>query len=171
MYFKKGLLTLNEEKLVRALELRKNNKKKESNQILLKIVDEYPDNAFVNYQCAWSFDVLGEESKAVPFYEKAIKLGLSGEELEGAILGLGSTYRTLGEYEKSKSTFLMGIELFPNNGAIQVFYSMTLYNLNDHRKAMELLLKCLIDTTTDSEILSYKKAINFYSDKLDEIWR
>nr|WP_225223889.1 tetratricopeptide repeat protein [Solibacillus merdavium] len=162
---------MKEEKLIRALELRKDNKKKESNQLLLKIVEEYPDNAYVNYQCAWSFDVLGEESKAVPFYERAIKIGLSGQDLEGAILGLGSTYRTLGEYEKSKSTFLNGIELFPNNRAIQVFYSMTLYNLNDHRKAMEILLKCLLDTTTDSEILSYKKAINFYVDKLDEVWK
>ena len=169
--YEKGLFTLKEEKLIRALELRKDNKKKESNQLLLKIVEEYPDNAYVNYQCAWSFDVLGEESKAVPFYERAIKLGLSGQDLEGAILGLGSTYRTLGEYEKSKNTFLNGIELFPNNRAIQVFYSMTLYNLNDHRKAMEILLKCLLDTTTDSEILSYKKAINFYSDKLDEVWK
>lgn len=162
---------MNEEQLVRALELRKDDKKKESNQILLKMVEEYPDNAFINYQCAWSFDVLGEESKAVPFYEKAIKQGLSGKDLEGAILGLGSTYRTLGEYEKSKSTFLKGIELFPTNRAIQVFYSMTLYNLNEHRKAMEFLLKCLTDTTSDSEILIYKKAINFYSDKLDEIWK
>ncbi|MBD8036201.1 tetratricopeptide repeat protein [Solibacillus sp. A46] len=162
---------MKEEKLIRALELRKDNKKKESNQLLLKIVEEYPDNALVNYQCAWSFDILGEESKAVPFYERAIKLGLSGKNLEGAILGLGSTYRTLGEYEKSKNSFLKGIELFPNNRAIQVFYSMTLYNLNDHRKAMEILLKCLIDTTTDSEILNYKKAINFYADKLDEVWK
>ncbi|MBD3109290.1 tetratricopeptide repeat protein [Bacillus sp. AGMB 02131] len=162
---------MKEEQLVRAIELRKEDKKKESNQILLNLVEEYPDDAFVNYQCAWSFDVLGEESKAVPYYEEAIKQGLSGKDLEGAILGLGSTYRTLGEYEKSKSIFLKGIEFFPNNKAIQAFYSMTLYNLNENNKAMEILLKLLIDTTTDSEILSYKKAIFFYSDKLDEIWK
>ncbi|MGE7603554.1 tetratricopeptide repeat protein [Peribacillus sp. NPDC097675] len=159
------------EQLERAIELRKDDKKKESNQILLKLVEDYPDNAFVNYQCAWSFDVLGEESKAVPYYEEAIKQGLSGEDLEGAILGLGSTYRTLGEYENSKSIFLKGLELFPNNRAIQVFYTMTLYNLNENGKAMEILINILLDTTTDSEILSYKKAINFYSDKLDEIWK
>ncbi len=168
---KRSLLILNEEQLVEALELRKEDKKKESNHILLKLVEEHPDNAFINYQCAWSFDVIGEESKSVPFYEKAIKQGLSGKDLEGAILGLGSTYRTLGEYEKSEKVFLEGIELFPTNRAIQVFYSMTLYNLSEHKKAMEFLLKCLIDTTTDSEILSYKKAINFYADKLDEMWK
>ena len=162
---------MDEEQLVRALELRKENKKKESNHILFKMAEEYPDHAFINYQCAWSFDVLGEESKAVPFYEKAIKQGLSGKDLEGAILGLGSTYRTLGEYEKSEKVLLEGMKLFPTNRAMQVFYTMTLYNLSEHKKAMEFLLKCLIDTTTDSEILSYKEAINFYRDKLDEIWK
>lgn len=34
---------------------------------------------------------------------------------------------------------------------------------------MELLLKCLIGTTIDNDILRYKKAINFYSNNLDEI--
>jgi tetratricopeptide (TPR) repeat protein len=163
-------LKMMEKELEKAIDLRKSGNHKESKNLLMELVQKFPDNASINYQCAWSFDLLGEESKAVPFYENAIKLGLSSKELEGALLGLGSTYRTLGEYEKSKSTFLKGIELFPNNRSIQTFYSMTLYNLNEHSKAMELLLKCLIDTTTDDEILNYKKAIDFYSNKLDEIW-
>jgi tetratricopeptide (TPR) repeat protein len=143
---------------------------RESNEILLKLVDDFPDDPLINYQCAWSFDVLGKESKAVPYYENAIRLGLTGKELEGALLGLGSTYRTLGDYERSESIFSKGMDLFPENKAIQVFYSMTLYNLKEHSSAMELLLKCLIDTTSDKEILNYKKAISFYSEKLDDIW-
>lgn len=160
-----------EKELDKAIALRKSGNHKESNELLMKLVEEHPENASVNYQCAWSFDVLGEESCAVPYYENAIKLGLSTNELEGALLGLGSTYRTLGEYEKSKITFQKGIELFPNNRAFQTFYAMTLYNLKEHSKAMELLLKCLLETTTDENILLYKKAIEFYSDKLDETWK
>lgn len=159
-----------ERELEKAINLREKGNYKESNKLLLKLVQEFPDNGTINYQCAWSFDVLGEEANAVPFYEKAIKLGLSSVELEGAFLGLGSTYRTLGEYEKSKTTFQKAIELFPTNRAMKTFYSMTLYNLNEHSKAMELLLKCLIETTNDAEIISYKKAIDFYSDKLDKVW-
>ncbi|WP_439951034.1 tetratricopeptide repeat protein [Robertmurraya korlensis] len=159
-----------EKELDIAINLRKSGNHKESNELLMKLVQEYAENASINYQCAWSLDLLGEEAKAVSFYENAIKLGLSSNELEGALLGLGSTYRTLGEYEKSKRIFQKGIESFPNNRAIQTFYSMTLYNLNEHSKAMELLLKCLIDTTKDDNILNYKKAIDFYSIKLDEIW-
>ncbi len=123
-----------EEQLARAIQLRTENKKQESNQLLVKMVEQYADDAVVNYQCAWSFDVLGEELKAVPYYEKAIQQGLSGTDLEGAILGLGSTYRTLGEYEKSEKVFLQGIALFPTNKALQVFYAMTLYNLQEHNK-------------------------------------
>jgi tetratricopeptide (TPR) repeat protein len=149
-------------KLNKAIDLRKNGKLKESNELIGELVRDFPEDAIYNYQYAWSFDILGEEEKAVPYYENAIKIGLPSKDMEGAILGLGSTYRALGEYENSKDVFLKGMELFPDNHAIQVFYSMTLYNLKEHSKAMELILKCLINTTNDTELLSYKRAINFY---------
>lgn len=156
--------------LENAISLRKEGNYKASNEILIKLVKGFPENAPINYQCAWSFDLLGEETKAVPYYEKAIHLGLSKEELEGAYIGLGSTYRTLGEYEKSKNVFLKAMEAYPANRAIKTFYAMTLYNLNESNRAMELLLKCLIETTNDPGILDYKNALTFYSDKLDQTW-
>ncbi|MUK87993.1 tetratricopeptide repeat protein [Ornithinibacillus sp. L9] len=154
-----------------AITLRNEGKLKKSNKMLLELLEVTPSDAYLNYQCAWSFDVLGEEANAVPYYEKAIKLGLSEKDLEGALLGLGSTYRTLGLYENSKQTLLHGMERFPNNRAIQVFFAMTLYNLNEHSASMDLLLKCLTETTEDQGILMYKKAIDFYSDKLDQVWK
>lgn len=160
-----------EERLQTAIELRNKGFYKESNLLLVDLADKFSNNARVNYQCAWSFDVLGEEAKAVPYYEKAIRLGLDHENLEGALLGLGSTYRTLGEYEKSAQTFQKAIKLNPSNKAIQVFYAMTLYNLHQHQEAMNLLLKCIIETTKDKQILEYSKAIEFYADKLDEKWK
>ncbi|WP_080848064.1 tetratricopeptide repeat protein [Cytobacillus gottheilii] len=85
-------------------------------------------------------------------------------------LDKGESYKDKGKGEKSEKTFQKGIDLFPNNKAIQVFYAMTLYNVKQHEKSMELLLKVLIHTTNDEEILGYKKAIAFYADKLDEVW-
>ncbi|MGG0026811.1 tetratricopeptide repeat protein [Bacillus safensis] len=158
-------------KLEKAIELRKSGHLQESNEMLSHLVEEYPDDASIHYQCAWSYDLLGEERQAVFFYERAIELGLSSEELEDALLGLGSTYRTLGEYEKSKQIFLKGMETYPDNKAIQTFYAMTLYNLKEHSKAMEILLNCLTETTKDPSILSYRKAIDFYSNQLDTLWK
>lgn len=159
-----------ENMLEEALYLRKNGHLLESNLIFVQLVREFPKDAYLNYQCAWSFDVLGEESKAVPFYETAISLGLPEKDQEGAFIGLGSTYRTLGEYDKSLKTLEQGFKRFPHNRAMQVFLAMTLYNLEEHQQAMELLLKNILDTTNDENIQKYKKAIEFYSDKLDDTW-
>lgn len=158
------------EQLEYAIAKRNEGKREEANELLVQLAKEYSNNAQVNFHCAWSFDALGKETEAVPYYEKALSQGLKGEDLEGAILGLGSTYRALAQYEKSQETFLKGMKLFPNNRAIQVFYAMTLYNLNQHHEAMEILLKSLAETSNDPAIISYKQAIEFYSDKLDTKW-
>ena len=152
-----------------AVALRKEGKLKESNEILVTLAKDYPDNSIINYQCAWSFDVLSLEKEAVPYYEKAISIGLPEIELKGAILGLGSTYRTLGKYQKSREIFEKGLAKFTDDRSMKVFYAMTLYNLNEHSKAMEILLTNLAQTSSDENIKTYKKAIEFYSDKLDEI--
>lgn len=140
-----------------AIELREKGKLKESNEILVYLSNVYPDNSIINYQCAWSFDVLGLEKEAVPYYEKAISIGLSDKDLQGALLGVGSTYRTLGQYEKSKEVFEKGIAEFTDDKAMKVFYAMTLYNLNEHSKAMEILLINLAQTSSDENIQTYKK--------------
>ena len=115
--------------------------------------------------------MLGQESKAVPYYEKAIQGNLHDDNLANAYLGLGSTYRALGEYENSKLTLENGLMKFPHNLAIQVFYAMTLFNLNEHERSMELLLKNLATTSSNPDIQKYKRAIAFYSDKLSEVWK
>ena len=157
------------EQFQEALSLRKKSNYEESKKLFLDLVKRNPDHASINYQCAWSYDLLGEEKKAVPFYEQAIKLGLIGADLEGAYIGLGSTYRTLGEYIKSKEILLGGIEKYPNNKAIKVFLSMTLYNLKEYKKATELLLTILLDTTKNEDIIIYRKAIKLYTENLDNI--
>lgn len=156
--------------LSKAIELRSEGKLTESNELLTAMAKADPKSAEINYQCAWSFDVLGKEAEAVPYYEKALRLGLNEEDSLGAIIGLGSTYRTLGSYKKSKAVFKSGLVRFPENNALKTFYAMTLYNVGEHVKAMEILLTCLVQTSKDPDIKSYKSAIGFYADKLDKTW-
>ncbi|WDF05270.1 MULTISPECIES: tetratricopeptide repeat protein [Shouchella] len=124
----------------------------------------------LHYYLASTYDSKGNEKKAYPHYEKAIELGLDEEELKGAFLGLGSTYRTLGMYEESKSTLEFGLTKFPEDNALKVFYSLTLYNVREHEKAMEVLLTCLLETTQDQNILQYRNALALYSKQLNRIW-
>ncbi len=67
--------------LEKAIQLRKRGNLEESNELLIQLVRQFPNNASINYHCAWSYDLLGKESKAVSFYENAIRLGLASEEL------------------------------------------------------------------------------------------
>jgi tetratricopeptide (TPR) repeat protein len=153
-----------------AIKLRESEKHDEARALLREIHSEFPQDAQVNLQYAWVHDLLGLEREAIPFYESAVQFGLSGDDLQNALLGMGSTYRCIGEYQKAKETFLRALELFPDQHEFKVFLAMTYYNLTEHSKAMELLLISLVETSKDEGILSYERAIRFYADKLDETW-
>lgn len=157
--------------LQEALQLREQKHYQKSYELLLRLQEEHPNDEYVNFQCAWSCDVLGKEQEAVPFYEKAIQQGLEAQDLQKAYLGLGSTYRTIGEYEKSEAILRKGSELFPSNQALKVFHSLTLYNLQQHNTAMQQLLNVILTVSKDENIERYSKAIQFYKDHLDEIWK
>ncbi|KIL50936.1 tetratricopeptide repeat protein [Jeotgalibacillus campisalis] len=109
------------------------------------------------------FDVLGKEADAVPNYKKALDTGIMR-----TFVGSGSTYRLLGLYEEAKKTIKRGTELFKENKVMPIFLSMTLYNLEHHEEAMEMLLSGLLEQAGDKEVLSYKKAIQFYSAHQEE---
>lgn len=154
----------------KAIRFRESGQHEEAKSILLDLVKHEPLNPSIWYQLAWIHDVMGLEKEAVPYYLKALELGLSGEERKGALLGLGSTYRTLGMYEESKKVFINAINEFPDQREFQVFYAMVLYNLKEYDKAMEIMLKQISETSDDEGIQRYKRAISFYSNKLDQVW-
>jgi tetratricopeptide (TPR) repeat protein len=159
-----------QEKLASAIKLRESEKHEEARQLLLELHSEFPEDPQVNYQCAWIHDLLGLEREAIPFYEKAIQTGLSDNDLKSSLLGMGSTYRCIGEYQKSIDTFQHALTLFPNAHEFNVFLAMAYYNVGEYSKAMEMLLNSLADTSKDEGILRYQSAIRFYSDKLNQIW-
>lgn len=157
-------------RIEKVLKLRAGKLLEASNQLMLDIQQDYPEDAFVNYQTAWSFDVLGLENEAIPYYEKAITLGLDNQDEPKAYIGLGSTYRTIGEYQKSEKVFQEGIAKHPDFKALQVFYAMTLFNLKKHEDSIGQLLNVIISSAKDESIIEYERAIHFYKDKLHLVW-
>jgi len=153
-----------------AIRLRKEGKLEESNAILLRLAQEMPNDPGLQYQCAWSFDVLGRERDAIPHYTKAISSGLAGDDLRGAYLGLGITYRSIGAYRESRAGFEEAICVFPDDAALQVFFAMTLYNLSEHARAMEILLRLVTDPAACQTVSAYQKAIALYAQDLDRVW-
>lgn len=158
-------------RLVIAIQLRNENKPDQALALFGELLKSYPEDPTINYQMAWTCDIMGKESEAVPFYETAISKGLSGEDRKGAMLGLGSTYRCLGEYQKSLKVFDQAIVEFPKERALKVFRALTIHNLGKSAEAIGELLIQLLDTTGDNSIRSYDKALRYYSGTLSEVWK
>src|SRR5205807_7963594 len=87
----------------------------EARTLLLELSAAYPDDAEITFQTAVAHDNLGLEHESIPFYVRALDQGLSGPDLERALLGLGSTYRGLGEHQKAEETLRRGVREFPDN--------------------------------------------------------
>jgi tetratricopeptide (TPR) repeat protein len=139
-------------------------------RILQRLYKANPDDARLNYQCAWVCDLRGQERVAVSFYERAIRGGLAGEDLRGALLGLGSTYRCLGKYRNAAAVLRRGLRTFPEAREFSVFLALVQYNMDQHAAAMESLVCALAETTRDPGLRRYQRALLYYADKLDRKW-
>ncbi|WP_406398593.1 tetratricopeptide repeat protein [Streptomyces sp. NBC_00879] len=155
--------------LAEAVRLREEERLEEAREHLLALAARFPDNAEVAYCTAGVHDVLGLESEAVPFYERCLSgTGLSDEDRRGALLGLGSTYRVLGQYTRAVDTLRLGVLQYPDDGGLQTFLAMALFNTGDHHEAMQILLRLLATTSQDTYVQQYRRSIEQYSKDLNE---
>lgn len=133
---------------------------------LLQIDARHPNVAEIAYQLAWTCDVLGREADALPYYEKAVALGLPDNELAGALLGLGSTLRQLGQFERSASVLRSAQLQFPDNREFDAFLALTLHAAGKSGEALRTALDALCDTSEDQGIRAYQRAIRHAASKL-----
>jgi tetratricopeptide (TPR) repeat protein len=150
--------------------LRRAGKHEQARELASELAKSPKASALLLYETACVHDFLGLEAQAVPFYLSAIAKGLPAQASRGAYLGLGSTYRTLGQYEQSLRVLAEGLEKFPLAQELHVFHAMTLYNLGRNKEAVQSLLNVLADYSSDENIQPLGKAIKLYAQDLDRVW-
>lgn len=133
---------------------------------LLQLDARHPNVAEINHQLAWTSDVLDRADEALPYYEKAIALGLPPNELSGALIGLGSTLRKLGRLERSAEVLRSGQAQFPDNPEFAIFLALTLHAQGRSADALRLVLGTLCDTTEDPGLTAYQRAIRHEAARL-----
>jgi len=159
-----------DERLAEAIALRESGKLEQALPLLLALRQEFPDDARIAVQTAWTHDSLGLEEEAAGHYEAAIRGDLSDDELRGLYLGLGSTYRTLGRDADSERIFREGIERFPDFKPLRVFNAMLDYNLGRQREAVRALIEVLLEASDDPTIQRYRRSLSGYAEDLDRSW-
>jgi tetratricopeptide (TPR) repeat protein len=155
------------EALVRARAARVNGQYTGALAILLDLIKSDPKHALINYELAGTYDPQGLEEMAIPYYEQAIASGLEGEDLRGALLGLGSSYRCLERFEDAIRVLQKGAATFPDAKEFDIFLAIARYNVGQHREAMRLLLNHIADFSSEPTTHAYRRAIAFYAERLD----
>lgn len=150
--------------------LRRAGKHEEACSLAVSLVAQFPGDAELQYQAACVHDFLGREAQAVPLYLAALCGSLSVDHQRSAYLGLGSTYRALGQYAAAERTLREGTVRFPDAAELKVFLAMALHNLGQSKQAVELLLAVVAESSSDDHIRSYREAILFYAQDIERSW-
>lgn len=153
-------------RLAEVVSLRESGRAEQARPPLIVLATEFPDDAEVQYQAAWVHDYLGLEKDAVPYYERALALGLPEPEMEGLVLGLGSTYRNVGRIADSLALLERGVADYPANHAMRCFLALTRLSNNEPDEALALAFDVILDTSADATIDRYRRALSSYRDEL-----
>ena len=154
----------------RILDLRRAGAHEEARLLATELTARLPDDGELRYEAARVHDFLGREAEAVPHYLAALAGTLAPEHLRSAYLGLGSTYRTLGQYEAAEKTLREGLTHFAEAAEHQIFLAMVLHNLGRHKAAVELLLAVIARSSADAHVQAYREPILFYAKDIDKSW-
>ena len=84
------------ERVAKARALRKDDELDESQDILLALLEDYPSDPLVLFEVGGSYDVMGEEELAVPYYRRALAEGLEEPDRQECLICLGSSLRVIG---------------------------------------------------------------------------
>ena len=122
-----------------------------------------PNIPVAHYFAAWARDAQGFEAEALVHYEKAFSLGITGQNLRGALLGAGSTCRNLGQFARSEELLRKGIHEYSDVSEFSAFLALTLYSVGRFKEAISILLKLLADTGADAHIKRYDRALRYYA--------
>lgn len=153
-------------RLAEAVSLRESGQPEQARPLLNALAAACPDDAEVQYQTAWVHDVLGLEAEAVPYYERALALGLPEPEREGLVLGLGSTYRNVGRIADSLALLERGVLAYPANHAMRCFLALTRLANDEPREALALAFDVILNTSTDPTIERYRRSLSEYREEL-----
>lgn len=156
--------------LAQARALRTVGQHSQACDLLLKHRPHAPANAVFEYELACLQDFLGLTHDAIRSYDKALGAGLKGARLRGAFLGLGSSLRAIGDYDRAIAILDEGTKKFPRAHELEIFKVMALYNVGESKAAVQICLRRLALTSTDKDIQAFKRPILAYARDLDRKW-
>jgi tetratricopeptide (TPR) repeat protein len=124
-----------------------------------RLLADHPDNPRLVYEVGGSYDTAGEEQTAIPFYTRALELGLDGRLRRQCLLQLASTLRNLDRFDESLELLDGAIAEFPDSPSLLVWKAFTLHASGRPNDGFALLLETIADHLDSPEIARYEAAL------------
>ncbi|WP_400241657.1 tetratricopeptide repeat protein [Niallia sp. JL1B1071] len=143
--------------------------KNDENQLLhyfSDIVKKYPNSARAKFELGNVYDYLGQEIKAIPLYEEALRMGLKAEWEAYALLQLGSSLNNVGKLQDALSVLTEAETRFPHLLSISMFLGITLHNANKESEGMKTVLRAIMRQVKTTDLERYSFALDNYINKL-----
>ncbi|MEF2278712.1 tetratricopeptide repeat protein [Deinococcus sp. YIM 134068] len=104
-----------------------------------------PDSAVGLFERGAAHDSTGSPDQAVPLYEAALTVGLTGERRRRAVIQLASSLRNLGRPQEAVTLLTAEAQMpsDPLDGAVATFLALALADLGREREAVAVALTAL----------------------------
>ena len=138
-------------------------------RLLLRGLEDKPNNDRYTFYLANSYRENGEKEKAIETYKKRIEIGGWIEEIWQSYYNIGKCYQALGEDEKAIANWLEGYDRFPER-LENIYEIMTHYRVRSkHRLVYELykMVKDRLDQTRGKPLDNLFVQNDVYDYKID----
>ena len=144
-------------------------KHRDNPEVLLKkfqeVFEDYGGNTVYLFEYANALDFLGKENEAIPLYQKAIKLGISGKMKNQAEIQLGSSLSVTGENE-SAIAILSRVQKETGDPAAMMFLCIALFRSGETKKSLKTALNFIL-SSNQGLLPEYNGVLSQYLDEID----
>ena len=106
---------------------------------LRRRASEEPDTGARWLDLALALDARGREAEAIPFYVKALRLGVTSERRRIALFSLTSSYRETGQRDRAVKTAQVARREFRGHPVVESFHALILVDCDQARRALRIL--------------------------------
>jgi cyanophycin synthetase len=108
---------------------------------------------------ALSLDAAGREKQAIPLYRLALARGLANEDLHTALIGLGSSLRTVGNTPAAITILRKARRLFPRDPVVVMFLALAHYDAGRRDLVIRQLGDALLKESTQPRLTRYRRVL------------
>ncbi len=130
-----------------------------------RVFEEYRENPIYLFEYANALDFLGKESEAIPLYQQALSLGISGKRKIQAEIQLGSSFSVLGDHV-SAITILSRLQKETGDPAALIFLCIALFRSEETKRSLKTALSFIM-SGKHGLLPKYTRALSQYLDEIN----